>query len=163
MSASSQPVSSSGPQQSAGLVGPPDNVALLTQEAQLTAPDSVMEPNVLDVLKEYLKAGGKVQTAVQDLSDGYMGGCSGTATIKCVLHGSLLSQVCCCLLHCISAFCSMVIYYISYSSDNHKRQHVTVVVSVTALCARYVYVLCSLSVVLGPSSTVDAQQAPPST
>jgi len=52
---------------------PPDNVSLLTHEAQLTAPDSVMEVNVLEVLKEYLKAGGKVQTAVQDLSDGYMG------------------------------------------------------------------------------------------
>lgn len=52
-----------------------DSVSLLTQEAQLTAPDSVLEPNVLDVLKEYLKAGGKVQTAVQDLSDGYMGEC----------------------------------------------------------------------------------------
>lgn len=101
MSASSQPVSSSGAaaqqQPAAGTLSnnaPVDSVALLTQEAQLTAPDSVMEVNVLDVLKEYMKAGGKVQTAVQDLSDGYMGRYKYTGLAVVVISSCLQCCVC---------------------------------------------------------------------
>lgn len=42
-------------------------------EAQLRAPDSVMEPKVLDLLRLYFNAGGKIQTAIEDLSESYVG------------------------------------------------------------------------------------------
>lgn len=42
-------------------------------EAQLRAPDSILEPGVLDLLKEYLRAGGKPQSAIEDLSENYAG------------------------------------------------------------------------------------------
>ncbi|KAF8064640.1 FPS1 [Scenedesmus sp. PABB004] len=47
--------------------------ALAELEAQLRAPDSVLEVGVLDLLKEYLRAGGKPQSAIEDLSENYQG------------------------------------------------------------------------------------------
>jgi hypothetical protein len=53
----------------------PDNDALLKPEQDLQEADAVLEKpdDVLETLKEYLRAGGRIQTAVQHLSDGYMG------------------------------------------------------------------------------------------
>lgn len=42
-------------------------------EAKLRAPDSILEPGVLDLLKEYLRAGGRPQSAIEDLSENYAG------------------------------------------------------------------------------------------
>lgn len=42
-------------------------------EAQIRAPDSILEPSVLDLLKDYLRAGGKPQSAIEDLSEAYTG------------------------------------------------------------------------------------------
>eukprot|EP00775_Hariotina_reticulata_P012244 gene12244-12381_t len=50
----------------------PDGSNLLSElEAQLRAPDSIMEPGVLDLLKDYLRAGGKPSAAIEDLSENY--------------------------------------------------------------------------------------------
>lgn len=53
----------------------PDNDALLKPEQLLQEADTVLEKeeDVLDILKDYLRAGGRVQTAVSHLSDGYLG------------------------------------------------------------------------------------------
>lgn len=57
----------------------PDGSNLLSElEAQLRAPDSIMEPGVLDLLKDYLRAGGKPSAAIEDLSENYEGGLPGT-------------------------------------------------------------------------------------
>lgn len=50
-------------------------LALANVEARFIEPDSVLEKpeEVLEALREYLKAGGKVPTAVQHLSSTYMG------------------------------------------------------------------------------------------
>jgi hypothetical protein len=51
-----------------------NNDAVLAElEAQLRAPDSILEPGVLDLLKEYLRAGGKPQAVIEDLSENYCG------------------------------------------------------------------------------------------
>ncbi|KAF6256017.1 TH1 protein-domain-containing protein [Scenedesmus sp. NREL 46B-D3] len=51
-----------------------NNDAVLAElEAQLRAPDSILEPEVLDLLKDYLRAGGKPQAAIEDLSENYCG------------------------------------------------------------------------------------------
>uniref|UniRef100_A0A383VL51 Uncharacterized protein n=1 Tax=Tetradesmus obliquus TaxID=3088 RepID=A0A383VL51_TETOB len=51
-----------------------NNDAVLAElEAQLRAPDSILEPGVLDLLKDYLRAGGKPQAAIEDLSENYCG------------------------------------------------------------------------------------------
>eukprot|EP00879_Flechtneria_rotunda_P021413 GHRR01022570.1.p1 GENE.GHRR01022570.1~~GHRR01022570.1.p1 ORF type:complete len:302 (+),score=121.38 GHRR01022570.1:122-1027(+) len=42
-------------------------------EARMRAPDSIMEPGVLQLLKEYLRAGGKPQAAIEDLSENFSG------------------------------------------------------------------------------------------
>lgn len=42
-------------------------------ESKLRAPDSILEPGVLDLLKDYLRAGGKPQAAIEDLSENYSG------------------------------------------------------------------------------------------
>jgi hypothetical protein len=49
--------------------------ALNALELQLRQHDAVMEPNVGELLKEYMKAGGKPMTAIEDLSDGFLGAC----------------------------------------------------------------------------------------
>ena len=49
-------------------------VAELNQlEQVLGAADAIMEPNILDTLKRYMKDGGNPATAVEMLSDGYAG------------------------------------------------------------------------------------------
>lgn len=65
-----------------------DSVELLGLEAKFTQPDSVLEKpeDVLEALKEYLKAGGKVQTAVQHLSTEYMGKDSCTCPCLALQH-----------------------------------------------------------------------------
>lgn len=51
-----------------------DSQTLLNElEAKLRAPDTVMENNVGDLLREYLKAGGKPLQAIGDLSDNFIG------------------------------------------------------------------------------------------
>eukprot|EP00882_Tetradesmus_deserticola_P022149 GHRQ01024038.1.p1 GENE.GHRQ01024038.1~~GHRQ01024038.1.p1 ORF type:complete len:127 (+),score=32.03 GHRQ01024038.1:531-911(+) len=50
-----------------------NDTVLAELEAQLRAPDSILEPNVLDLLKDYLRAGGKPQAAIEDLSENYCG------------------------------------------------------------------------------------------
>jgi hypothetical protein len=51
-----------------------NNDAVLAElEAQLRTPDSLMEQGVVDVLKEYLRAGGKPQAAIEDLSENFCG------------------------------------------------------------------------------------------
>ncbi len=49
-------------------------VAELNQlEQVLAAPDAIMEPNILEILKRYMKDGGNPATAVEMLCDGYAG------------------------------------------------------------------------------------------
>lgn len=42
-------------------------------EQVLAAPDAIMEPNILEILKRYMKDGGNPATAVEMLCDGYAG------------------------------------------------------------------------------------------
>lgn len=42
-------------------------------EAELRAPDAIMEPGVLDAVAAYLEAGGQPADVVESLSDGYVG------------------------------------------------------------------------------------------
>lgn len=63
-----------------GLPGPappdmPDHSSTLNElEAFLRQPDAIMEPSIVDRLREYVMANGHPQQAVEYLSDSYQGG-----------------------------------------------------------------------------------------
>ena len=52
---------------------PSDNAALSELVARLSAPDSIMEPDVLSTLASYMQSGGEPRTAIRLLSDNYRG------------------------------------------------------------------------------------------
>ena len=46
---------------------------LLALEAQMRAPDAVMEPGMADVVARYMRAGGKPADVIESLMAGYEG------------------------------------------------------------------------------------------
>lgn len=50
-----------------------DSDELLALEAQMRAPDAVMEPGMADVVGAYMRAGGKPEDVIESLTAGYEG------------------------------------------------------------------------------------------
>lgn len=55
------------------LAPPAVDVVLNRVEADLRRKDAIMEPGVMDKLRQYVKAGGQPSTAIEMLSENYKG------------------------------------------------------------------------------------------
>ena len=81
-----------------------NHVAELNQLEQfLQQPDAIMEPNILDVLRRYVSAGGEATVVVEMLSDNYVGKRSSHLGKCCGrLRNSYVSCLC---MHCMEGRC----------------------------------------------------------